>query len=58
VFVAQREDAQCFAPFESIDPDFAQTLRQVEAQGVAVHAYYCQVSLEGVEISAEIPIRL
>jgi sugar fermentation stimulation protein A len=58
VFVAQREDAQCFAPFESIDPDFAQTLRQVSAAGVAVHAYRCNVSLEEVKISAEIPVRL
>jgi len=58
VFIAQREDAQRFEPFEAIDPEFAQTLRQVEAQGVAVHAYCCQVSLEGVEISAEIPVKL
>ena len=58
VFVTQREDAHWFAPFEDIDPDFAQTLRQVREQGVTVHAYRCQVSLEGVEISAEIPVKL
>jgi sugar fermentation stimulation protein A len=58
VFIAQRADAQRFEPFEAIDPEFAQTLRQVKAHGVAVHAYRCQVSLEGVEISAEIPVKL
>ncbi len=58
VFIAQREDAQRFEPFVDIDPDFAQTLRQVSAAGVAVHAYRCQVSLEEVKISAEIPVKL
>ena len=58
VFIAQREDAQHFEPHESIDPDFTQTLRQVRAQGVAVHAYRCQVSLEGINIAGEIPVKL
>ena len=58
VFVAQREDAQRFEPYESIDPDFTQTLRQVSEAGVAVHAYRCQVSLDGVNISGEIPVNL
>lgn len=57
VFIAQREDAQRFEPFERIDPDFSQTLREVCATGVAVHAYRCQVSTAEVTITAEIPVR-
>jgi len=54
VFVALREDAVRFAPFEAVDPDFAVALRAVCAQGVEVHAYRCEVSLEGIEIVKEI----
>lgn len=58
IFVAQREDAVRFAPFESIDPKFAETLREVHRAGVEVHAYRCKVSLEKIEIAEEIPIDL
>jgi len=56
VFIAQREDAQKFAPFEAVDPTFAQTLREVNAKGVEVHAYGCQVSTEGIEINRELSV--
>ena len=58
VFIAQREDARAFAPFERIDPDFAAELRRVHAAGVEVHAYRCAVSTEEVVIAEEIPITL
>ena len=58
VFIAQREDARSFAPFERIDPDFAAELRRVHAAGVEVHAYRCAVSTEEVAIAEEIPITL
>lgn len=58
VFIAQREDARKFAPFEEIDPDFAETLRQVKWKGVEIHAYRCQVSTEHVEIVQELPVDL
>lgn len=54
VFVAQRPDPESFKPFEAIDPDFAKDLRLAQAQGVGVHAYRCQVSLESIEIADEI----
>jgi sugar fermentation stimulation protein A len=58
VFIAQREDARRFAPFERIDPDFAAELRRVAAAGVEVHAFRCAVSTEEVAIAEEIPTLL
>jgi sugar fermentation stimulation protein A len=58
VFVAQRPDAECFKPFEAIDPDFANSLRLAQKQGVGVHAYRCEVSPESIEIADEIPVEI
>ncbi len=58
VFIAQREDALAFAPYEAIDPDFAKALRHAVENGVEVHAYRCAVSTERVEIAEELSIRL
>ncbi len=58
VFIAQREDALRFAPFEKIDPEFAEVLRQINYEGVEIHAYRCKVSTENIEIDEEIPVDL
>jgi sugar fermentation stimulation protein A len=58
VFIAQRGDAVCFAPFEAVDPLFAETLRRVYRQGVAIHAYRCDVGVDKIEIADEIPVEL
>lgn len=58
VFIAQREDAQYFSPCEAIDPEFTTALRRAQRAGVAVLAYRCDVSLEGIEIAEEIPVNL
>ena len=58
VFIAQRGDAARFAPYQAIDPDFSETLRQVHQAGVEVHAYRCDVSLDQVKIAEEIPVTL
>ena len=58
VFIAQRSDAERFTPFETIDPAFAETLRQVHQAGVEVHAYGCEVTMDGIEIRDEIPVVL
>lgn len=58
VFIAQREDALKFAPFEDIDPDFAEILRQINDVGVEIHAYRCKVSTEQIKIAEEIPVDL
>jgi sugar fermentation stimulation protein A len=58
VFIAQRGDAACFAPYGTIDPEFAETLCRVHCQGVAIHAYRCNVQLDMIEIADEIPVML
>jgi len=58
VFIAQREDALKFAPFDEIDPSFAETLREANAKGVEIHAYGCQVSTESIKINQELPVDL
>lgn len=58
VFIAQREDVSRFAPYETIDPAFAVTLRQAHNEGVEVHAYRCKVSLEEIKIAEKIPTNL
>jgi sugar fermentation stimulation protein A len=58
VFIAQRGDAVRFAPFEAVDPVFAETLRRVYRQGVAIHAYRCDVGVDKIEITDEIPVEL
>lgn len=58
VFVAQREDAARFAPFEAVDPEFSAVLRENHHKGVEVHAYRCAVSTQKIEIVEEIPVDL
>ena len=56
VFIAQRSDAQRFTPYETVDPEFAAGLRRLNRAGVEVHAYRCDVRLDGIEIAEEIPV--
>lgn len=56
VFVAQREDVQSFSPYTQIDPEFAETLKTVNQQGVEIHAYRCKVNLSLIEVGEEIPL--
>jgi sugar fermentation stimulation protein A len=58
VFIAQREDAHKFAPFEDVDPAFTEVLRQIKDVGVEIHAYRCHVSTYAIKISGEIPVDL
>ncbi len=58
VFISQRGDAESFSPYETIDPAFAETLRQVHRAGVEVHAYRCDLSLHKITIAAEIPVEI
>ena len=50
LFCVQRADGHCFAPARHIDPVYAETLAEVEQQGVQVLAYRAAVSPEEVRI--------
>ncbi len=58
VFVIQRGDAQRFTPHDQADPAFGQVLRQAAQRGVSVHAWRCQVSLEAIQLSEQVPVNL
>ena len=57
-FVVQRSDAHAFAPNEDADPEFCQALRLAADSGVEIYAYRCRVTLDEIEISGPIPVRL
>jgi sugar fermentation stimulation protein A len=58
VFIVQRPDVDSFSPNQEIDPDFASILSEVARTGVEVKAYRCQVGLDEILISDEIPVKL
>jgi sugar fermentation stimulation protein A len=56
-FVAQRADAERFAPHGRNDRLFAETLARAASAGVALAAYACRVSHEEIAIAHPIPIQ-
>jgi sugar fermentation stimulation protein A len=58
VFVVQRPDARRFEPFVQADPDFSSTLRRAADAGVEVQAYTCRVTLDAINLTDQIPVRL
>lgn len=55
VFVVQRQDADWFGLAESIDPDYARTLREAAQAGVGIVAVQAIVSPETVCLWRELP---
>lgn len=58
LFIVQREDADCFSPNDKVDPDFGQTLRAAQLQGVSVYAYRCKVNPKEIELAGQLPVYL
>ena len=58
VFVVQRSDASCFAPYRRADPAFAPALVEAARAGVQVLAYACEVRPPAIRILRPIPVRL
>jgi len=56
LFCVQRADGRCFAPARHIDPVYADTLAEVQKQGVQVLAYRAEVNLEEVRIMSVMEI--
>ncbi len=56
LFCVQRSDGQCFAPARHIDPVYAETLIEVQKQGVEVFVYRAEVNPEEVRITAPVKI--
>jgi sugar fermentation stimulation protein A len=58
IFIVQREDALCFEPNDSTDPDFGEALRAAFAAGVDMCAYVCRVRTDRIVITGQITINL
>jgi sugar fermentation stimulation protein A len=56
LFCIQRADATQFAPADAIDPGYGLALRSALASGVEALAYRAEVSQEGIELRAPIPV--
>ena len=56
LFCVQRADGNCFAPARHIDPVYAETLLEVQRQGVQVLAYRAKVRPEEVRIISAMKI--
>lgn len=58
IFVAQREDVTSFSPNAENDPRFAEVLLKAKNAGVEIYSFASTVTLNGIEISGEIPANL
>jgi sugar fermentation stimulation protein A len=58
VFVAQRPDAQRFAPNDDADPAFGAALRAAADAGVGVYAWTCAVSPHTIALDSQLPVDL
>ena len=58
IYMVQRSDGRSFTPASDIDPAYAQALREVSAEGVAVHPFGCTVTPEGVRVDGPLPCAL
>jgi sugar fermentation stimulation protein A len=56
LFVVHREDADRLAPWRTVDPDFADALRDARRAGVRVRAYTCRVTPDACTLARRIPV--
>lgn len=58
VFIVQRADAYELRPQWETDPDFGEALIEAAAQGVAIYAYTCQMTVKEAALDQAIPVHL
>ena len=58
VFVIQMAGAERFEPNDRTHPAFGQALRQAAENGVQVHAFWCRVTPDSMNIAGETPVSL
>ena len=58
VFVIQMADVRCFSPNDDTHPAFGAALREAAENGVQVHAFWCRVTPDTMEIAGEVPVVL
>ncbi len=55
-FVVQRNDADCFVPNQSTDPEFTQAFQNARQNGLDVHVLLCDVTIDHMNVIKEIPV--
>ncbi len=58
VFVIQMEDVAYFSPNDDTHPAFGAALREAANNGVQVHAFWCNVTPDTMDIAGNVEIRL
>ena len=58
LFVIQMKGIQEFCPNERTHPEFAQALRQAQAEGVRIAAYDCRVTPRSLTLDRPVAVRL
>ncbi|MBQ6710869.1 MAG: DNA/RNA nuclease SfsA [Clostridia bacterium] len=58
VFVIQMADVTAFSPNDDTHPAFGAALREAAENGVRVHAFWCAVTPDTLEIAGEVPVVL
>ena len=58
VFVIQMQGVAAFAPNDQTHPQFGETLRQAQAQGVIIQAWDCLVQPAALVLHQQVPLRL
>jgi sugar fermentation stimulation protein A len=56
LYLVQREDCDTFCIADDIDPGYAAALDVAVARGVETLCYACDVRLDGIEVTAKLPI--
>ena len=56
VYVVQREDCDHFTLADDIDPTYAKTFVMARAAGVEAICYTCKITVDGIHITAPLPI--
>ncbi len=57
-YVIQRQDVECFAPANNIDPNYAKYLKEAHQAEVEIFPYIADVSPEGIQLLKAIPFNL
>lgn len=55
-YFIQRTDAQCFAPADYVDPEFAKLFYLAKSKGVEIWPYVASISDRGIGISHKLPL--
>jgi sugar fermentation stimulation protein A len=55
-FLVQRPDGGCFAPAESVDPDYARALAVALGAGVEAWVWRARITTEGISLAERLPL--